>query len=66
MEHGRPWCALADVAALDGYPPDMRLQVADRWRDAFPDLAVVAHDGAVIVSNVVVCGFLEWLEAEGL
>ena len=66
VEHGRPWCALADVAGLVGYKQKDREAIADHWLETFPDLAVIAGDKAVLVSDSVIYAFLQWLENLGL
>ena len=59
VEHGRPWCALADLLGLASYSADECQTMADEWCSAYPDLAVVAGDGAAIVSGTVVIGHLD-------
>ena len=65
VSYGRPWCALADVAAVVGYPDDVCPKIERAWQYTRPDLAALSSDGAVVVSAPVVFAFLFWLEAMG-
>ncbi len=53
-------------AAIVGYPPDGCDLVTSTWRAAYPDMAEEAGDGAVIVSDQIGIGFLDWCIDMGL
>ncbi len=65
LQHSFAWSALADLAAVAGYPPEGQAMVVLQWRAAYPDKFAVAGDGAIIVSDPIARGFLEWLGLEG-
>ena len=66
VQPGFAWVALQDLAAVAGYPPAGCDLVAKQWRETHPDMSEDTGDGAVIVSDQVAAGFLEWCTDMGL